>query len=146
MTALGLRVRFRTGQFSELIRSARAGKLMMWSLGYNAVLRRPAVPHAVLQQGRDVCALQSRRDGPDLRTLSALPDGPERLSLLLHAERLAIAWMPYKYTSMQMRPHVTHPRLIGFDGRFSNDWFHLVTWTTARRQKWRGAKDGDRSR
>ena len=79
--------------------------------------------------------------------LSALPDGPERLSLLLHAERLAIAWMPYKYTSMQIETHVTHPRLIGFRRPiFSNDWFHLVDLDDGATAEVARREDGDRSR
>src|SRR6185295_5059753 len=38
MRALGLRVRVRPGQWTENVKAARAGKLMLWSLGYNAIL------------------------------------------------------------------------------------------------------------
>ena len=59
--------------------------------------------------------------------LGALPDGPERLAPTLQAQRLAIAWMPYKYMSMRIETHVTQPRLIGYRKPiFGNDWFQFV--------------------
>ena len=59
--------------------------------------------------------------------LGALPDGSERLALMLEAQRLAIAWMPYKYMSMRIETHVTQPHLIGYRKPiFGNDWFHMV--------------------
>ena len=59
--------------------------------------------------------------------LGALSDGPERLALMLQAQRLAIAWMPYKFMSTRIETHVVQPRLIGFRRPiFGNDWFHLV--------------------
>ena len=148
MTALGLRVRFRTGQFSELIRSARAGKLMMWTLGYNAVLP-DGQQFLTRYYSKAETFARFNLDAMDriYERLSALPDGPERLSLLLHAERLAIAWMPYKYTSMQIETHVTHPRLIGFRRPiFSNDWFHLVDLDDGATAEVARREDGDRSR
>jgi len=59
--------------------------------------------------------------------LGALPDGTERLALMLQAQRLAIAWMSYKYTSMRIETHVSQPHLIGYRKPiFRNGWFHLV--------------------
>ena len=128
MTALGLRVRFRTGEFSELIKAARAGKLMMWSLGYNAVLP-DGQQFLTRYYSKAETFARFKLDAMDqiYDRLSALPDGPERLALLLQAQRLAIVWMPYKYTSMRIETHVMQPRLIGFRRPiFSNDWFHMV--------------------
>jgi ABC-type transport system substrate-binding protein len=128
MTALGLRVRFRTGEFSELIKSARAGKLMMWSLGYNAVL--PDGQQFLTRyysKAETFARFKLAAMDQIYERLGALPDGPERLALMLQAQRLAIAWMPYKFTSMRIETHVMQPRLIGYRRPvFSNDWFHLV--------------------
>jgi len=148
MTVLGLRVRFRTGEFSELLRSARAGKLMMWSLGYNAVLP-DGQQFLTRYYSKAETFARFKLDAMDriYEQLSALPDGPERLSLLLQAERLAIAWMPYKFTSMQIETHVTHPRLIGFRRPiFGNDWFHLVDVDDGAAAEVAQRDDGDRSR
>ena len=128
MTALGLRVRFRTGEFSELVKASRAGKLMMWSLGYNAVLP-DGQQFLTRYYSKAETFARFKLDAMDqiYERLGALQDGPERLALLLQAQRLAIAWMPYKFTSMRIETHVTQPRLIGYRRPiFRTDWFHLV--------------------
>ncbi|HET9025422.1 MAG TPA: ABC transporter substrate-binding protein, partial [Burkholderiaceae bacterium] len=128
MTALGLRVRFRTGEFSELVKAGRAGKLMMWMLGYNAIL--PDGQQFLTRYYSKAETFTRFRFGPMDRIyeqLGALADGPEREALLLQAQRLAIAYMPYKYTSLRFETHVTQPHVIGFRRPiFSNDWYHFV--------------------
>ena len=128
MTALGLRVRFRTGEFSELVKAGRAGKLMMWMLGYNAVLP-DGQQFLTRYHSKAETFTRFKLAAMDqiYEQLGALPDGPERLALMLQAQRLAIAWMPYKFTSMRIETHVMQPRLIGYRRPiFSNDWFHTV--------------------
>jgi ABC-type transport system substrate-binding protein len=128
MTALGLRVRFRTGEFSELVKAGRAGKLMMWMLGYNAVL--PDGQQFLTRyysKAETFARFKLAAMDQIYEQLGALPDGPERLALMLQAQRLAIAWMPYKFTSMRIETHVMQPRLVGYRRPiFSNDWFHMV--------------------
>jgi ABC-type transport system substrate-binding protein len=82
MAALGLRIRFVTAQWPEQLKAARAGKLMMWGLGWAA-----SVPDA-----EDFLSLaygpnkgQSNLPRFDLpaynrlfERLKTLPDGPER--------------------------------------------------------------------
>ena len=59
--------------------------------------------------------------------IAGLPDGPERLALMRQAERLAIAYMPYKFTSQEVETHLTQARLVGFrQPAFRTDWFHQV--------------------
>ncbi len=128
MTALGLRVRFRTGEFSELVKASYAGKLMMWALGYNAVLP-DGQQFLTRYYSRAETFSRFKLDAMDqiYERIGAMPDGPERLALMLQAQRLAIAWMPYKFTSMRIETRITQPRLIGYRRPiFSNDWFHLV--------------------
>ena len=59
--------------------------------------------------------------------LAILPDGAERAALLHEAQRLAIAWMPYKHMYMRYETLVTRPWLVGYRRPlFANAWFHLV--------------------
>lgn len=128
MKALGLRVRFRTGEFSELVKAGRAGKLMMWMLGYNAVLPDGQQFLARYYSKAETFS-RFRLDAMDriYERLGAMPDGPERHALMSEAQRLAIAWMPYKFTSMRVETFVMQPHVIGFRRPvFSNDWYHLV--------------------
>jgi ABC-type transport system substrate-binding protein len=148
MTALGLRVRFRTGEFSELIKAGRAGKLMMWSLGYNAVL--PDGQQFLLRyysKAETFARFKLAAMDQIYEQLGVLPDGHERLALMLQAQRLAIAWMPYKFTSMRIETHVTQSRLIGYRRPiFGNDWFHLVDLDDGEGAEVARRDDGARSR
>jgi ABC-type transport system substrate-binding protein len=59
--------------------------------------------------------------------LADLPDGTERLQLMREAQRLAIAWMPYKFTVLRVESFLTQSRLAGFrQPMFRADWYHLV--------------------
>jgi len=59
--------------------------------------------------------------------IAVLPDGEERLALMRQAERLAIAYMPYKFTSQEVETHLTQARLVGFrQPAFRTDWYHQV--------------------
>ncbi|HEY6136123.1 MAG TPA: ABC transporter substrate-binding protein [Rubrivivax sp.] len=128
MRAIGLRVVLRPGSFQENAKAGRAGKLMMWALGFGA-----SVPdgHSYLTRyyGKSRTFARFRLPAMDrlYERIALLPDGEERLVLMRQAERLAIAYMPYKFTSQEVETHLTQARLVGFrQPAFRNDWFHLV--------------------
>jgi ABC-type transport system substrate-binding protein len=128
MKAIGIRVQFKLGEFSELIKAARAGKLMMWSLGYNAIF-----PDGQQFLSRYYSKVETfsrfRMDAVDrmFERLAALPDGDERDGLLSEFQRFAIALMPYKFTSTRIETIVTQPQLVGYRKPiFRNGWYHLV--------------------
>ena len=128
MRALGLRTRFRISPFSENIRLARAGKHMLFALGYNAVL--PDGHQFLLRySSRQETFSRFKLAAMDeiYERLATLPDGRERDALLHDAQRLAIAWMPYKHMYMRLETLVTRPWLVGYRRPlFTNAWFHLV--------------------
>jgi ABC-type transport system substrate-binding protein len=128
MKAIGIRVQFKLGEFSELIKAARAGKLMMWSLGYNAIF-----PDGQQFLSRYYSKVETfsrfKMDTVDrmFERLAALPDGDERDGLLSEFQRFAIALMPYKFTSTRIETIVTQPQLVGYRKPiFRNGWYHLV--------------------
>jgi ABC-type transport system substrate-binding protein len=118
MTAIGLRVEFRTAQWPEQYKAARAGKLMMWS-----VSGRASSPDGLqgLQRYDGAAAggiNLSRFDLPAMNDaiarLLALPDGPEREAVFDEAKRLTVAWMPYKLRTHLAATALTQPWLVGF--------------------------------
>jgi ABC-type transport system substrate-binding protein len=128
MRAVALRVVLRPGSFQENAKAPRAGQLMMWALGFAA-----AVPddHSYLTRfyGRARSFARFRLPAMDLlyERIAELPDGPERLALMRQAERLAIAYMPYKFTSQEVETHLTQARLVGFrQPAFRTDWYHQI--------------------
>lgn len=131
MDAVGLQIRFVSAQWPENLKSARAGKLMMWQLGSSATapdgqpaLARLYGPEAGNQN-------LSRFNLPAFNTiyerLLELPDGPERDAQFREAKLIAAAYMPWKYSVHRMDPDMWHPWVIGFRRPlFWNDWWHLV--------------------
>lgn len=118
MDALHLRIEFPAGQWTEQRKAARAGRLMIWFLAWNAgtpdadeFLRLAYGP----AKGGDNVA---RFDLPAFNALydrqAALPDGPERLAAIHEANRLLLAYMPIKAHVHRVGVTVQWPRVVGY--------------------------------
>jgi ABC-type transport system substrate-binding protein len=46
--------------------------------------------------------------------LQSLPNGAERTALFREAEKLALAYMPYKYTLTRLSVDMAYPQVIGY--------------------------------
>ena len=118
MKALHLRIEFLPGQWTEQAKAARAGKLMIWFLSWNAgapdadeFLR---LGYGQLTGGDNL----SRFNLPAFNALyerqSALPDGPEREAAIAAANRLLLAYMPIKAHVHRIAVWMNWPRVQGF--------------------------------
>lgn len=131
MDRVGLRLEFRIAQWPENLKASRAGQLMMWGVAWGAatpdgayfldLLHGPSVGGANLARFRLPAydALQAR--------IATLADGPERAALMHEAQRLAVAYMPYKVTGHRINTALTWPGLIGYRPHpFASDfWRHV---------------------
>lgn len=131
MDALGIRIQFIQGQWSEQQKAARAGSLMMWGLAWNAG-NPDSGDFFSLGFGKAKGAQNlSRFDLPAYNALyeqiDTLPDGPERLRLMVEANRLLLAYLPIKAHVHRVRPFLHHPWLIGFVPNvfLPSDWTFL---------------------
>jgi ABC-type transport system substrate-binding protein len=131
MSAIGIRVRFHIVQWPELLKSARVGKLMMWTLGSPAG-SPDGLAGFVLYRGASAGGLNLARfnlaemDALYERLL-AMPDGAERRAVFDRAKRLAVAYMPYKQLWHPVNVSVVQPWLIGYRRPlFSNNWYEMV--------------------
>ncbi len=138
MGALGLRVSFRTAQWPEQYKAARAGKLMMWSVsgrasapdGIEGLLRYDGAAAG----GINLARFDLPEMNATLAQLLALPDGPEREAAFEHAKRLTVAWMPYKLRTHLVATALMQPWLVGYRRPlFWNNWFEHVDIDPARR-------------
>ena len=131
MTALGLHTEFRTAQWPENLKAARAGKLMMWDLANGATapdgqgaleyLYGPSAGNFNLARFR------SKEFDAVYDKLLVLPDGPERDALFLEAKRIAVAWMPYKVHGHRIVTDMSWPQMTGFRRPlFWQDWWEYV--------------------
>ena len=118
MDAVGIKMVFKTGKWPEHLKAARAGKLMMWSLGFSA-----SQPDAVdflkegygPEKGESNLAFFENADFDKLfRQQLVMPDGPERLAMMQQMVKIMVAYMPYKYTAHRIRTDLMQPWLIGY--------------------------------
>ncbi len=128
MNAVGIRIVFKTGKWPEQLKSARAGKLMMWGLGYSA--SAPDGEGALALgygpgKGEDNLARFENAEFDRLYKLQqVMPDGPERLQVMQTLVKYMVAYMPYKFNSHRIFTDMSHPWLIGFrrHGVMRNWW------------------------
>ena len=131
MTALRIRSTSSVAQWPENLKAARAGKLPVWTLGSSA-----DAPDAIGALAR----YDSRQIGGQNMARFKLPafdalydrlqliaDGPERLALFDQAQKLALAYMPYKFKLNRLSIDMTYPQLIGYRHPvFWQDWWQYV--------------------
>ncbi len=140
MQAIGIRVQFETGQWPEHLKSARAGKLQIWSLAFSAT---SADGHSALyrlhgpQSGaQNLARFRNAEFDAVYDRLAQLPDGPEREALFEQAKKIGIAFAPYKPTVHRISTDLWYPWLSGYRRPlFWNEWWHLVDMDMAMRAK-----------
>ncbi len=127
MDRLGVQVRIRLAQWPENLKSARAGQLMIWQLGFNS-----STPDAQLglellygpaSGGQNLGRFKLDRYDEIYRRMMVLPDGPERAALLREAQKLLTAYMPQKYRVHRIVSDLAQPWLIGFRRPYFNQIF-----------------------
>lgn len=128
---IGIQVKFIVGQWPEQLKAGRAGKLQLWQLGGSAAapdglgaLARYYGPQAGNQ---NFARFKNAEFDRLYERLQQIPDGPERQALFLEANRIAVAYMPYKFNVHPIANDLVQPHLIGFRrGLFWKDWYHRV--------------------
>jgi ABC-type transport system substrate-binding protein len=118
MTAVGLQIDFRPAKWPENLKNSRAGKLMMWRVGWVAAQPDGDTFLALGYGPNKGQANHARFDLPAFNRLYAqqrtLPDGTERDALFHDAKRLFAAYAPYKFLGHRIETAVYHPWVIGF--------------------------------
>jgi ABC-type transport system substrate-binding protein len=131
LDSIGIRMRAQYAKWPEQLRQARAGKLMMWVLGFNT-----PVPDSdtflALAYGPDKGeGNYARFDLPEFNALyekqRALPDGPERAALLQEAVKYMSAYMPYKFHVHRIINDMSHPWVTGYRRHnFMRDFWRFI--------------------
>lgn len=118
MDAIGIRVEFKYGQWPELLKASRNGKLMMWGLGLSGGSPDGA---GVLALGYSQSKGQQNHARFSLPEYDALyqkinrmPDGPERKELIDQAVKILVAYMPYKFITHRIVTDLNHPWVQGY--------------------------------
>jgi ABC-type transport system substrate-binding protein len=138
MRALGVRLVFKPAKWPENLKAARAGKLMMWGVGLSAsspdgqgALARGYGPEV---GGQNLARFRMPEFDRLYERMTSLPDGPERLQLLRRANKILIAYAPYKFHVHRIHSDLMHPWVIGYRRPpFWNEWWHYVDIDVDRR-------------
>jgi ABC-type transport system substrate-binding protein len=118
MDRVGLRIEFRKGKWPELLRDSRAGKLMMWSLGWIAAIPDADTFYTILYGPNKGQSNQSRFDLPQWNALydqaKVLPDGPARDRLYREMDKLFFAYAPMRPIAHRTTTGLAHPWVTGY--------------------------------
>ncbi|MBC5764334.1 ABC transporter substrate-binding protein [Ramlibacter albus] len=131
LDAVGIRINMRVGKWPEQLRAARAGKLMMWSVGLQASTPDSA---QVLDRGYsgsvgqgNLARFRNAKFDSLYEKQGLMPDGPERDKVIRDAERILIAYMPYKTRVHRIGTDLMQPWLVGYKRHpASNDFWQFV--------------------
>ena len=131
MTAVGIRLVFKSAKWPENLKNSRAGKLMMWRVGWNATQPDGDTFLALGYGPNKGQANHARFDLPAYNRLYAqqrmLPDGPERFAMFRDSKKLFVAYAPYKFLGHRIDTSVSHPWVVGFRRHpFMRDFWKYV--------------------
>jgi len=135
--AIGLRLQIKVAQWPENLKSARAGRFMIWPVGSSA--ERPDGQTSLQRLygpasgGQNLARFKLPAYDALYERMQSLPDGPERAALFLEAKRLSVAYMPYKNHVHRIVTDMAQPWLLGYRRPlFWLDWWQFVDVDTAR--------------
>jgi ABC-type transport system substrate-binding protein len=131
MKDIGIRVEMNIAQWPENLKAARAGKYQMWGVGLLAASPDSGEGFARFDGkqvgGQNMARFKLPAFDALYQKIETLPDGPERLAAFREAERLSIAYMPYKFTLNRVSLDMTQRRVIGYRRTpFWQEWWHYV--------------------
>jgi len=140
MDAIKIKIEFKTAKWPENLKSSRAGKLMMWGVGWSAGAPDGDTFLALGYGPNKGQANHARFDLPAFNGLyekqRALPDGPERLQAMTDAKKLMVAYMPYKVHAHRTFTDMAHPWVKGYQRNiFMRDFWRFVDIDTAAQPK-----------
>ena len=144
MQAIGIKIEFKTAKWPENLKASRAGKLMMWGLGWSAAQPDGDTFLALGYGPNKGQANHARFDLPAFNKLyekqRELPDGPERLAVMQAAAKLMVAYMPYKVHVHRIWTDLTHPWVKGYaKNQYVREFYKYVDIDLAALQRSRGS-------
>jgi ABC-type transport system substrate-binding protein len=131
MDAIGVRIEFKAAKWPENLKASRAGKLMMWGVGWSA---NTPDANSFLELGYGPNKGQANHARFDLPAFNQLherqrvmPDTPERAAIIEQQKKLGIAYMPYKVHVHRIFTDLTHPWVKGYHRNvFVRDFWRYV--------------------
>jgi ABC-type transport system substrate-binding protein len=140
MKSVGLHTAFKVAQWPENLKASRAGKLMIWGVAWSAETPDGDTFLAMGYGPNKGAANHARFDLPAYNALyiqqSRMPDGPQRQQLMDEANKLLIAYMPYKISSHRIATDLMQPWVIGYRrNAFVREFWKFIDIDAAAQQK-----------
>jgi ABC-type transport system substrate-binding protein len=127
MAAVGLKIEFDTAKWPENLKASRAGKLMMWGVGWLGGVPDGDTFLSLAYGPNKGGSNHSRFDLPAYNALydrqRRMPDGPERAAVMRDAVRLLVAHMPLKVHVHRISTDLAHPWVVGYNRHTFNGLF-----------------------
>jgi len=118
MDALGIKMEFKLGKWPEHLKAARAGKLMMWGLGYGASSPDGSgalgLAFGPSKGEGNLARFENAEFDRLFQKQQLMADGPERLAIMQQLVKIMVAYMPYKFSTHRIRTDLMQPWLIGY--------------------------------
>ncbi|HYR36164.1 MAG TPA: ABC transporter substrate-binding protein [Burkholderiales bacterium] len=118
MDRIGVRTEFKKNQWPQHLKDSRAGKLMIWNLGWLAGDPDADTFYQILYGISKGQANHSRFDLPAWNALykqaRVLPDSPQRDALYREMDRLFFAYAPLRPIAHRTLTGLAQPWLVGF--------------------------------
>jgi ABC-type transport system substrate-binding protein len=143
MKSINIKIEFQTAKWPENLKSSRAGKLMMWGVGWSG--GPDSDTFLALGYGPNKGqANHARFDLPAFNKLyeqqREMPNGPERFAIMADAARLMVAYMPYKVHVHRIFTDIAQPWVQGYHRNiFVRDFWKYVDVDVQLQQRSRGA-------
>ena len=139
MDALGLRVTLKVAQWPENLKSARAGKFMLWKVGSSAgspdgqgSLERDYGPSTGKS---NIARFQLPAFDRIYERMKMLPDGPERDALFDEATKIVVAYAPYRIGVHRILTDLAYPWVVGYRRPpYWQDWWQYVDIDESKRE------------
>jgi ABC-type transport system substrate-binding protein len=143
MHAINIRIDFKVAKWPEHLKASRAGKLMMWGVGWSG--GPDSDTFLALGYGPNKGqANHARFNLPAFNKLyeqqRSMPDGPERYAVIAEAAKLMVAYMPYKVHVHRIFTDIAQPWVQGYHRNiFVRDFWKYVDVDVQLQQRSRGA-------
>jgi ABC-type transport system substrate-binding protein len=116
--SIGIKMVFKPAKWPENLKASRAGKLMMWGVGWLAGDPDGDTFLALAYGPNTGGANHARFNLPAFNELymkqRLMPDGPERIAVMEQASKLMVAYVPYKISGHRIATDLMHPWVQGY--------------------------------
>ncbi len=140
MDAIGVRIVFKVANWPDNLKASTSGRLMMWGVGWSAGAPDGETFLSLADGASLGQSNKSRFNLPAYNEVylrqKRLPNGPERQAAMDEAQRLLVAYAPYKFHAHRIFSDLAHPWVIGYHrNNFVREFWKFIDIDVARQRR-----------